>query len=491
MAYFYLHLAVIATIGTLSVRLLLDSHQGRHLFTLSLGWGLGAGISSILGLLSLLLAHDWSRWLLLVEALILVILTLFWLQATKGDGTSPTDHRIHGRPKWYHLLVGITGLLLILTVLLFVLITMAKPHGRWDSWMIWNLRARFLFRSTDQWSTILNPLIIHADYPLLIPLNVAMAWVMASRETVLAPAAIALLFTFAPAGLLAGYFQNRNMPARGLVAAICLMGTPFFLYIGVDQVADTPLSLYFLSTIVLLLLSDQIAGQNRCYLLLAGLMAALAGWTKNEGLLFIPVVLFCRLLVPGQDLRNYFRTMKWFVVGLLPVMAVILYFKLGLAPANDLWASRSPSEIIAKLTDPHRYLQVARAYATVLYGFSYWPTVSLNVLLLAYALVCGFHWNRLTGELRWLFLLLLLMLAGYFGVFILTPHDLAWHLHTAQERLFVQLYPAGLLLYFLLLPAPRQGSPQPASGPGSRNSGTAERSALTTLPGKAATHEPD
>ncbi len=451
MVIFCLHLAAVVALGSLAVRLLLGPAAGSGLSGLALGWGTGAGMASILGLLSLLLTHTWSRWLLPAEVLLLLI--LYCWRADESPTTQPPGRR---SSRWHLPLAGAAAALLTSAILLFVLITMAQPHGRWDSWAIWNMRARFLFRSPADWPTIFNPSVPHADYPLLVPLNVALGWVMAHGETVLVPAAIAMAFTFAPAALLAGYFQDRNLADRGIIAALCLIGTPFFLFTGVDQVADIPLSLYFLATIVLLLLSDQAAagtGRHR-FLLLAGLMAGMAAWTKNEGLLFILVVFFSRLLVPGQGLRAYLRSMAWFAAGLLPVAGVLAWFKLGLAPANDLWASRSLSEIVAKLTDIRRYLQVLEAYGSVAYGFRYQPTVSLNMLLLAYALWVDFQWHRLANELRWLLSLLLLMLAGYFTVFILTPHDLAWHLHTALNRLVVQLYPAALLLYFLLLPDP-------------------------------------
>ncbi len=464
MELFFIHLAAVTLAGAGAVRLLPPAERS-HLYALSLGWGLGAGLASILAISSLVLTRTWSGWLLAFEILVAMVLVAARMRKGSGVPRKPAEKR--RRERWCWPLVAATGLLLATAVVLFVLITIAKPHGRWDAWMIWNLRARFLFRSPADWAHIFSPLIVHADYPLLLPLNVALGWVMARKETVVVPAAIAMLFTLAPAGLLAGYFRLRNMTSRGLIAAICLLGTPFYLYIGVDQVADPPVSLYFLATIVLLHRADESDTGRGRHLLLAGLMAGLAAWTKNEGLLFIPVVLFSRLFVPGQRIRNYLSSMAWFAAGLLPLVVVIACFKLGLAPANDLWASRSAADILAKLTDIHRYLQVARAYGKVVYGFSYWPPVSLNLLLLVYALVAGIAWRQLVGALRWLLLILLVMPAGYFLVFVLTPHDLTWHLTTALERLFLQLYPTALLLYFLTV-----AQPAPAPDPEARPSGS-------------------
>ncbi len=39
----------------------------------------------------------------------------------------------------------------------------------------------------------------------------------------------------------------------------------------------------------------------------------------------------------------------------------------------------------------------------------------------------------------------------YMGIYLITPHDLAWHLSTSIGRLYNQLQPAFLLIFFLLV----------------------------------------
>ena len=55
--------------------------------------------------------------------------------------------------------------------------------------------------------------------------------------------------------------------------------------------------------------------------------------------------------------------------------------------------------------------------------------------------------NMGTG-LRTVLLTLVIMTAGYYGVYTITPHDLDWHLRTSLWRLVVQLWPAVLFLCF-------------------------------------------
>ena len=42
---------------------------------------------------------------------------------------------------------------------LFILMSLNNPHGFWDAWAIWNLRAKFLVRSGDQITSAFSELI--------------------------------------------------------------------------------------------------------------------------------------------------------------------------------------------------------------------------------------------------------------------------------------------------------------------------------------------
>jgi hypothetical protein len=45
-----------------------------------------------------------------------------------------------------------------------------------------------------------------------------------------------------------------------------------------------------------------------------------------------------------------------------------------------------------------------------------------------------------------LLLVPVLMLAGYFAVYVITPNDLSWHLATSLDRLFVQIWPLSVFV---------------------------------------------
>jgi hypothetical protein len=48
-------------------------------------------------------------------------------------------------------------------------------------------------------------------------------------------------------------------------------------------------------------------------------------------------------------------------------------------------------------------------------------------------------------------LALVLTLTGYFAVYLITPYDIYWHLRFSLTRLFLQLWPSAIFLFFLLV----------------------------------------
>jgi hypothetical protein len=98
------------------------------------------------------------------------------------------------------------------------------------------------------------------------------------------------------------------------------------------------------------------------------------------------------------------------------------------------------------LADPQRYAQITAAI--VRHYFDLGKIVAVAAPL--YWICVGN--SRESAALRSRRLLaptLLLMLAGYFAVYLMTPRELAWHLSSSATRLAAQLWPSLLALIFL------------------------------------------
>jgi len=346
----------------------------------------------------------------------------------------------------------------ICTLVSFVLYALVHPHGNWDAWTIWNMRARFVFRTGAQWKTAFSPLMnwSHTDYPLLIPCLVTRCWYYIGHETVTAPALVSGIFTFATVGLAFSSIAVLRNESQGYLAGLVLLGTPFFIQNGTFQYADIPLGFFFMATMVLFSLHDSSSSRNYNFLLLAGITAGLSAWTKNEGQLFVVSILITRfaLILTAKGWRTYLKEMRFFAMGLLPVLIILIYFKIELAPPNDLFASQGFRSILEKMIDLSRYIKIMKAFVRdILQYFGHWIVFAIYMFLLGGRI----HEKNKPGIYTCL-LVLCLMFAGYFSIYFITPHELVGHMKTSLSRLLVQLWPSFVFLYFMIVNTPERSS---------------------------------
>lgn len=331
----------------------------------------------------------------------------------------------------------------------------SEPHGRWDAYSIWNLRARFMARGGSQWQAAFDRELTyaHVDYPLLLPAAVANAWNALGHESTLAPRAIALAFTFAGFSLLVGGLAVTRDVSVACLAGLALLAGNNWIDQGWSQYADVPLASFILATLVLLAINDQAPLERRGLLVLAGLTAGCAAWTKNEGCLFLVCLVFarCSMGLLNGGVRSLLRDCGWMGRGLAPVLAVLLLFKLYYAGSNDLVENQSLHTSLARLSDISRYRTIGQHLAACL------VQVPIPVLLGLGAAGCGLRPAAiLQREVASPTLCLITMCCGYSIVYLTTPHDLAWHLRTSLDRVVLHIYPAALFTFFLAVRSPAE-----------------------------------
>jgi hypothetical protein len=319
---------------------------------------------------------------------------------------------------------------------------LTHPHGDWDAWAIWNLHARLLYRGGAQWSEMVSRNLYDSlqDYPLLVPSLVANGWKLAGTESTAVPAFVGILFTFAVIALLVSSVSFLSNDGRGFAAGLVLLGTPDFILQGANQMADVPLGFFILLTVVLLYLSER-SEENNFFLVLSGMAAGFAAWTKNEGLLFLVCLFAARLLVGWiyKSRARLGREMRMFCCGLLPILSIVLSFKFLLSPPNYIFASAW--DFIGRLKDSSRYIEVSRYFAQGIAAFGAGrisPLIAAGDYLLCFGRRPS---NNGRGSQLATLLLLSFMLGGYFMIYIVSPNDLQWHLNTSFNRLLLHLWP--------------------------------------------------
>ncbi len=430
----------------------------------SLSAGYGLGVSSIAYFIAR--AGEFSLLTLDLFALALPLFLLSWRRKPvifAGDVATSQTSLLW--PLWLRRTVAASFVLALCAAIYSAIrLAISHPHGDgWDAFAIWNLHARFLFRGGAQWRDGFSALIpwSHPDYPLLLPAAIAHFWTFLGHEDMAVPALIGLAFTFSTIGLLVSSLALLRGSTVAMLGGLTLLSTPFFVEQGAAQYADVPASFFVLATIVLLALYDRPAhgSTGRGFLVLAGLGAGFAAWTKNEGLLFVLSILAARLLERIVQ-KNHSHLSRRRNAGLLilisfvPALLLIAWFKHSVAPASELFSNPGA---LHKLLVPSRYGAILQWYGKAFLRFGEWTFIPGTLLLVGFYLAA----NRRTGAhhapgTRASAIAVGLTLAGYFVIYLITPYDLYWHLRFSLNRLFLQLWPSVIFLFFLAFAPPQK-----------------------------------
>src|SRR5262249_7539750 len=214
--------------------------------------------------------------------------------------------------------------------------------------------------------------------------------------------------------------------------------------------ADVPLAVYILSTIALLCLHWKREPEGSRIMVLAGFTTGCAGWTKNEGLIFIAVTTIAILLPISRRPAATLRRFGLFALGLLLPLAVTIYFKVAVPAPNYYIADLRYAATLANVTDFNRYVTIATAFLHDFWSFGQWP-IHPGIPLMALLAVCGID-RRLIRNGGWLTgaAILVAMLLAYFGVYLMTPLPLEYQIPTSLNRLLMHLWPSFLFLAGLM-----------------------------------------
>ena len=348
------------------------------------------------------------------------------------------------------IIFGGTILILAFGLLTYAFLYYARlhPYGFEDAWSIWNYMPRYLYRSNSADilfnSRFYEP--FHPDYPLGLGLNVAWGWFVLQRESTSLPIAIGLYAILSPAFMLWTALQKWRAALPAMLATLVYLMNPNLKW-AVGQMADLWLALYFLAAIVMLY--GYLRSSEAGLLVLAGLLGGFAAWIKNEGILFAGVLLLI-FVVMGWRRMIPRGAIKRLLAGMIPPVFVVSLYKLAVHAPSDLF--RSDRSMMIQILNIQRWWIIAKEFLLSMLRHGDWP-ISVIVVLAAYGLLVGFDRAERPYQI-WLLLLIVGQLIGYFGIYLITPHDLDWHLSTSVDRVISHLFPMAFFWLFLTLKPP-------------------------------------
>jgi 4-amino-4-deoxy-L-arabinose transferase-like glycosyltransferase len=337
------------------------------------------------------------------------------------------------------------GFILVMSAAVFTYTSLNRPHGNWDAWAMWNMKSRFLFLAGDRWRDLFAVnRALHLDYPLLLPTVNARCWTYVGKTPLLVPITVSWCFSYATIGLLYSSVALLRGRAQGLLAGIAMLGMPVFLREGASQYADVPLGFFIIMTFVMTLLHIRTGAKP--YLLLAGTACGLAAWTKNEGSLFLVAFIMASLLVVlrYRGIKESLFKLLFFFLGLAPMLVLLLYFKWVFAPPSGVLFTEGANAILGKIFDLSRHAAIMK---TTFYHLLY---SVIAPVFLVFLFLAGVKVEDKDKE--WLsigFLALAITLTGYYFVYLTTAIPLEWILNNSLGRIFVQILPSAIFIFFL------------------------------------------
>ena len=309
-----------------------------------------------------------------------------------------------------------------LTVL-FALLILSHPVVDWDARFIWMFHAKRMFYDGSlygqldgyaNWS--------HNDYPNLIPaLGASLAKAVGHWNEIIPRTSV--LFVLVPVILVAALTWEQRGVVFAWLAAVIAVAQGNLL----NGYVDVYVGLYFGLGLVLLL-----SAQPKWLWSLVVLSLMLI---KNEGLLAGVLLIAAFGLIHIRQPKQW-----WWAVW--PVLAYALLWKLPLLihqVQGDLFQHNPLARGWERLNNPQELLLLARAIQLNI-GSVMW-LIPLAVMLI---------WRRKDQRLKAALVLLtpLVYAVGVTSIYLMTPHDLRWHLHTSADRVYMVFNLAVITLFF-------------------------------------------
>lgn len=415
------------------------------LLKISIGIPLGFALSASLFFLSVLAGISPQTYSWIELWIVLPLDVLFLIRFIR----SAKDSTYFSKPAWPDIAgaaVVFAGAFLFIVAFLFY--SRQHRYGFEDAWTMWNFTARFIFRENSAAILTNSPFYarFHPDYPVDLGLNVAWGWFILKKEASDIPIAISLLSAFA----FGGVFWGTLRKSKGVVAAT-IGALLSFVAINVPpiigQYADPLFSLHILSAAALFygFLKTREPGM----LALSGLLAGSSAWVKNEGILFTGVLSAVCLFAAWRQVLPW-RALKLLLAALIGPLVIVLLYKSVVEWHNDLFSGTT--SFYAQLLDLSRWLLIGKNFIVQTMNYVRSP-ISIVIILAVYVLLIGFDRKEARNQIL-LFLIFAGQFAGYFFIYLITPHNLQVHIATSIERLVSHLFPLALLWILVALQSP-------------------------------------
>ncbi|HXH93735.1 MAG TPA: hypothetical protein VNN25_19290 [Thermoanaerobaculia bacterium] len=336
-------------------------------------------------------------------------------------------------PQWKGFLAAGIDLMTAVLAAGYALFATVGPPAEADFITIWGVKAReFWIAGGIDWRFLESPFneFAHVDYPILLPLIFDVQTVIHGSWDARWLGALQVAFGLAALLAVRAFFEEESgdavLAAAATLALACIAFSP---WIGM---AEGPLVAS--GTVGLLYVRRGVLGSSSADILRGALFLGIAGSFKNEGVALIAAVAAGLLLTAPR-----------FLARLWPAIAIVTPW-LVLRRVHHLQTDLTTGPILDRVTGHLANLKpMFSALATYTTGKPlFWIGIGLALLLALRAAV--------TRE-RFLLVALLVQTGFFLAAYLVTPHDVTWHVRWSWERIVSQItLPLGFVAIALLMP---------------------------------------
>lgn len=361
------------------------------------------------------------------------------------------DHRRVWRRRWRAAPAAVC--LMLATFAVMAVYAGNAGLSRYDARAIYGLKAKVLADGGSVWGEDfmdVHRAHFHPDYPLLVPLLEAEVFALRGDGDDLGVLFLSLGFVAALVGIIVAAAERWGR-RRAIWWGVAVLAIPLVHGVGegagLSGSADLPLAALLAAG--LLSLVEAVDKRSHWAAIRAGIFLAGAVLTKQEAFLWLLGVaaaggaslLFRRGSESQAIARPVLRAAAGSLVVLLPVVGLLALVH-GPMPDSPYYRSYTAA------LDPAWLVQLEGRPAHVA-GFALGELVNQAwgyVWILVVGVLCLRRRQPMNRHTLFLRALLVVMALGYTTIFIVTPYQIDYHLHTAFRRLWVQMLPVAVLV---------------------------------------------
>ncbi|MCM8761524.1 MAG: glycosyltransferase family 39 protein, partial [Candidatus Omnitrophica bacterium] len=254
------------------------------------------------------------------------------------------------------------------------------------------------------------------------------------------------------------YFTVRRFSDRtyALLFTFLLASVPQFNAYATNAYLEVPLAYYYFASVLFLLRwfedSSDVAS-----LVMSAFMVAMAGWTKNEGLLYCVINSLMVCLFVVSDRRNFSLKRLLYPIFYGSVIFIAL-FPWNLA--KGIWHI-SNDEINLANINPANLIKQAGKLMPIFYELQkqLFGPKKWNILWPAFFLVLAIHHKKLfTRTQKYLTSSVVLAVGGYIIFYMISYVDVVFFASKTWSRFLIHFLPVVMLLMAMLLKEDRISS---------------------------------